>query len=105
MDKVQGVNAAPNSLTEFFADPGVQEAIGQFASSGSMKFIAVGLMALGLAGAAIGVGNIFSSFLNAASRNPSAAQDLQKMAFIGAGLSEAMGLFAFVIAMLLIFGK
>jgi F-type H+-transporting ATPase subunit c len=69
----------------------------------ALKYIGVGLLSLGMLGAAIGVGNIFSSLLNAISRNPSAADQLQRMAFIGAGLAEAMGLFAFVIAMLLIF--
>ncbi|MFV9920782.1 MAG: F0F1 ATP synthase subunit C, partial [Rickettsia conorii subsp. raoultii] len=32
-----------------------------------------------------------------------ATENLQRMALIGAGLAEAMGLFSFVIAMLLIF--
>ncbi len=69
----------------------------------SLKYIGVGLMAFGMLGAALGVGNIFSALLNSIARNPSSAPDLQRMAFIGAGLSEAMGLFSFVIAMLLIF--
>lgn len=69
----------------------------------SLKFIAVGLMSFGMLGAAIGVSNIFSSLINSIARNPSASDQMQRMAFIGAGLAEAMGLFAFVIAMLLIF--
>ena len=69
----------------------------------SLKFIGVGLMAFGMLGAALGVGSIFSSLLSAIARNPSASDQLQRMAFIGAGLAEAMGLFSFVIAMLLIF--
>lgn len=69
----------------------------------SLKFIGVGLMAFGMLGAALGVGNIFSSLLSSIARNPSASDQLQRMAFIGAGLAEAMGLFSFVIAMLLIF--
>lgn len=69
----------------------------------ALKFIGAGLMAFGMLGAAIGVGNIFCSLLNSIARNPSAADQLQRMAFIGAGLAEAMGLFSFVIAMLLIF--
>lgn len=69
----------------------------------SLKFIGVGFMAFGMLGAAIGVANIFGSLLNAIARNPSAADQLQRMALIGAGLAEAMGLFSFVIAMLLIF--
>lgn len=69
----------------------------------SLKYIGVGLMAFGMLGAAIGVGNIFSALLNSIARNPSASDQMQRMAFIGAGLAEAMGLFSFVIAMLLIF--
>lgn len=69
----------------------------------AFKFIGVGFMAFGMLGAAIGVGNIFSSLLKSISRNPSASEELQRMAFIGAGLAEAMGLFSFVIAILLIF--
>lgn len=69
----------------------------------SLKFIGVGLMAFGMLGAALGVGNIFSALLNSIARNPSASEQMQRMAFIGAGLAEAMGLFSFVIAMLLIF--
>lgn len=69
----------------------------------SLKFIGVGLMSIGMLGAALGVGNIFSALLNSIARNPSAADQLQRVALIGAGLAEAMGLFSFVIAILLIF--
>ena len=69
----------------------------------SLKYIGIGLMAFGMLGAAIGIGTIFGSLLNAIARNPSAADQMQRMAFIGAGLAEAMGLFSFVIEMLLIF--
>ena len=69
----------------------------------SLKFIGVGLAVFGMVGAALGVGNIFSSLLNSIARNPSAGDQMQRMAFIGAGLVEAMGLFSFVIAMILIF--
>ena len=69
----------------------------------SLKFIGVGLTSFGMLGAAIGIGIIFGALLNGIARNPSASNQLQRMAFIGAGLAEAMGLFAFVIAILLIF--
>ena len=68
-----------------------------------LKFIGVGLMAFGLLGSAIGVGNIFSSMLNGIARNPSAEEKLSKYLYVGAGLCEALGLFALVIALLLIF--
>ncbi len=69
----------------------------------ALKYIGVGLCALGMMGAAIGVGNIFSALLKSISRNPSCEPQLLKSAFIGAGLAEAMGLFAFLIAVLLLF--
>ncbi len=69
----------------------------------ALKFIGVGMTTIGMAGAAISVANIFAALINSTARNPSAADTMQRMAFIGAGLAEAMGLFSFVIAMLLIF--
>ena len=69
----------------------------------SLKFIGIGLMSLAMLGAAIGIGNIFASLLNAISRNPEVEEKLVKNAFIGAGLAEAMGLFAFLLCLLLIF--
>ena len=69
----------------------------------SLKFIGLGFMAFGMLGAALGVGNIFSSLLSSIARNPSAAEQLQRMAFIGAGLAEAMGIFAVLLAFLVMF--
>ncbi|MEM7664115.1 MAG: F0F1 ATP synthase subunit C [Pseudomonadota bacterium] len=68
-----------------------------------MKFIGAGLACFGMIGAAIGVGNIFGSFLDGALRNPSAAPQQTGNLFVGAALAEALGLFAFVVAMLLLF--
>jgi F-type H+-transporting ATPase subunit c len=68
-----------------------------------MKYIGIGLTTLGMLGAAIGVGNIFAALVGGIARNPSAEAQMSKNAFIGAGLSEAMGLFAFLIALLLLF--
>ncbi|MES2214921.1 MAG: F0F1 ATP synthase subunit C [Pseudomonadota bacterium] len=69
----------------------------------AIKFIGVGLTSFGMLGAALSIGNIFNGLLKSIARNPSAGDQLQRMAFIGAGLAEAMGLFSFVIAMLIIF--
>ncbi|MDB2415348.1 F0F1 ATP synthase subunit C [Rickettsiales bacterium] len=69
----------------------------------ALKFIGVGLTAFGMLGAAIGVGNIFAAMLNGVARNPSAEPKLAKYVYVGAGLAEAMGLFALVVALLLIF--
>ena len=69
----------------------------------ALKFIGAGLMAFGMLGAAIGVGNVFAAMLNGIARNPSAEGKLSKYVYIGAGLAEAMGLFGLVIALLLIY--
>ena len=69
----------------------------------ALKFIGIGLTAFGMLGAAIGVGNIFSAMLNGIARNPSSEAKLAKYVYIGAGLSEAMGLFALVLALLMLF--
>jgi F-type H+-transporting ATPase subunit c len=71
--------------------------------SDALKYVGVGLTAFGMLGAAIGVGNIFAAMLNGLSRNPSAEQKMAKYIYVGAGLAEAMGLFALVIALMLIF--
>lgn len=69
----------------------------------ALKYVGAGLMSFGMLGAAVGVGYIFSALLNGIARNPSAGEQMQRMAFIGMALAEAMGLFAFVVAMLLIY--
>lgn len=69
----------------------------------SLKYIAIGLMAFGMLGAAIGVANIFAAVVTAIARNPAAESKLSKYAFIGAGMAEAMGLFALVVCFMLIF--
>ncbi|MDZ5761002.1 F0F1 ATP synthase subunit C [Lyticum sinuosum] len=71
----------------------------------SLKYIGIGLCSLGLMGSSLGVAQIFSSLLKSISRNPSVEKSLVQNALIGAGLAEAMGLFAFLIAILLLFSS
>lgn len=68
----------------------------------ALKFVGAGLTTIGMCGAAVGVGRVFASMLEGVARNPGAESKMVKYAFIGAALAEAMGLFAFVIAMILI---
>ncbi len=67
------------------------------------KFLGAGLATLGMLGSAIGVGMIFSALLNGVSRNPSTEKALFKNALIGAALAEGLGIFAFVLALILFF--
>jgi F-type H+-transporting ATPase subunit c len=67
------------------------------------KYIGAGLATLGMMGAALGVGNIFSSFLQGALRNPSAAQGQFGNLIFGFAVTEALGIFSLLIALLLLF--
>lgn len=69
----------------------------------AMKYVAIGCMALGMAGAAIGVGNIFAALMNGIARNPAAADKMSARALIGAAMAEAMGIFALVVAFIIMF--
>jgi len=63
------------------------------------KVIAAGLMAFAMMGAALGIGQIFTAFLNGIARNPATEKKMMVWAFVGAGMAELMGLVAIVIAL------
>ena len=67
------------------------------------KFIGAGLATLGLAGTAIGLGNLFGSYLAGALRNPSAADGQFGRLIFGFAVTEALGIFSLLIALLLLF--
>jgi F-type H+-transporting ATPase subunit c len=67
------------------------------------KFIGAGLACLGMAGAGIGVGNLFGQYLSGALRNPSAAQGQFSNLIFGFAVTEALGIFSFAVALILLF--
>ena len=67
------------------------------------KYIGAGLATMGMIGAGAGLGILFGNYLQAAIRNPSAAASQQPMLFLGMALTESMGIFALVVALLLRF--
>jgi F-type H+-transporting ATPase subunit c len=69
----------------------------------AFKYLGAGIAASGMIGAGIGIGHIFGALLSGIARNPSAKADLMPSAFVGAGFAEALGLFSFLIALLLLF--
>lgn len=58
---------------------------------------------LGALGPGIGIGLAVQAAMNAIGRNPDAAGSIQTVMIIGAGLIEAVAIYAFVIAILIIF--
>jgi F-type H+-transporting ATPase subunit c len=65
--------------------------------------IGAGLSTSGLAGAGIGIGFIFGSLILGVSRNPNLKDDLFRLAILGFALTEAIALFALMIAFLILF--
>ena len=67
------------------------------------KLIGAGLACTGMGGAGIGLGVLFGNYLSGALRNPSAAQGQFTNLLLGFALTEALGIFSLLIALLLLF--
>ncbi|WP_371156613.1 F0F1 ATP synthase subunit C [Jannaschia sp. 2305UL9-9] len=67
------------------------------------QYLGAGLAAMGSGLAALGVGNVAGNFLSGALRNPSAAGGQTATLFIGIAFAEALGIFSFLVALLLMF--
>ncbi len=67
------------------------------------RLIGAGLAAIGTGAAGIGVGSLFGQFLSGALRNPSAADGQFGRLIFGFAVTEALGIFALLIALLLLF--
>jgi len=65
--------------------------------------IGAGLATLGLIGAGVGIGLIFAALINAVSRNPDVKDEVFRFAILGFALTEAIALFALMIAFLVLF--
>ncbi len=77
-------------------------ALGPFIADG-LKFLGAGLASIAMGGAGIGVGIVVGNFLNGAFRNPAAAREQTATMFLGIAFAEALGIFGFLIALLLMF--
>ena len=67
------------------------------------KSIGAGAATIASAGAAVGIGNVFSSLIHSVARNPSLAKQLFGYAILGFALTEAIALFALMMAFLISF--
>src|ERR1700737_5605921 len=67
------------------------------------KLIGAGIACIGMGGAGVGGGVIFGNYLAAAVRNPSAAQGQFGNLIFGFAVTEALGIFSLLIALLLLF--
>lgn len=69
----------------------------------SAKLIGAGMATIGLAGAGVGIGVVFGSLLISYARNPSLKAQLFSWAILGFALTEAIALFALMMAFLILF--
>jgi F-type H+-transporting ATPase subunit c len=67
------------------------------------KIIGTGLATTGLIGAGVGIGVVFGALIIGVSRNPSLRGQLFSYAILGFAFAEATGLFALMMAFLLLY--
>ena len=67
------------------------------------RHIGAGIACLGMGGAGIGLGTIFGNYLAGALRNPSAADGQFGRLIFGFAVTEALGIFSLLVALLLLF--
>jgi F0F1-type ATP synthase membrane subunit c/vacuolar-type H+-ATPase subunit K len=67
------------------------------------RMIGAGIAMFALLGVGIGLGNIFSSMVASVARNPAARDVVFPIGILGFALTEAVALFALLIAFLILF--
>jgi F-type H+-transporting ATPase subunit c len=67
------------------------------------KYLGAGIAAIGMGLAAIAVGTLFAFFLQGALRNPAAADSQRPNLIFGFAVTEALGIFSLLVALLLLF--
>jgi len=77
--------------------------LSQFEMLEGAKSMGAGAATIASAGAAVGIGNVFSSLIHSVARNPSLAKQLFGYAILGFALTEAIALFALMMAFLILF--
>ncbi|MGB8843972.1 MAG: ATP synthase subunit C family protein [Aliidongia sp.] len=65
--------------------------------------IGAGIAVIALLGVGIGIGNIFATLISSVARNPAARGEVFGIGILGFALTEAVALFALLIAFLILF--
>lgn len=69
----------------------------------SAKLIGAGLAAIGVIGAGVGVGQVWSSLIATVGRNPAAKANVELYGWIGFAVTEAIALYALVVSLMILF--
>lgn len=69
----------------------------------SAKLLAAAIALIPILGVGLGLGNIFSGYYDAISRNPSTDKTLFKNLFLGFALTEALAIFCLGVSLIILF--
>ena len=72
-------------------------------SDDGIRLVAAALALLPLFGVALALGKIFSDWLSSLARNPRASETMQPIGLLGFALTEAIALFALIVAFIILF--
>ncbi|HEV2676592.1 MAG: synthase subunit c [Rhodospirillales bacterium] len=67
------------------------------------RYIGAGLAVIALMGVGVGIGNIFATLISSVARNPASRNQVFGIGILGFALTEAVALFALLIAFLILF--
>lgn len=68
-----------------------------------VKLLATALALLPMVAVALALGRIFEAWLNGVARNPSASEKMQQVGYLAFALTEAIALFALIVAFIILF--
>ena len=69
----------------------------------SSKMVGAGLSSIGLSGAGVGIGLLFSSYISGISRNPGLKGEMFSALILGFAIVEATALFSLMMSFLILF--
>jgi len=67
------------------------------------RYSGAGLAVIALMGVGVGIGNIFATLISSVARNPASRNQVFGIGILGFALTEAVALFALLIAFLILF--
>lgn len=68
-----------------------------------VKLLATSIALLPMIGVALALGRVFDAWLTGVARNPGASEKLQEVGYLAFALTEAIALFALIVAFIILF--
>ena len=72
-------------------------------TNAGIKLLATALALVPMVAVALALGRIFEAWLNGVARNPGTSDKLQQVGYIAFALTEAIALFALIVAFIILF--